>query len=118
VQRENKHEVVPGKVIRSGYVPHNAMAMSQYGPQYYQAQAAYATGEQPIIEVEGKVRFGLPGTPLFPALGDDTVLKPTLQWLLTSDKPGPVRAEFSLRNRRAYVAGRLQHSRAGKRKRG
>ena len=38
---------------------------------------AYVQGgsEQPIVEVEGKVRFGLPGTPLFPALGDDTILK-------------------------------------------
>jgi hypothetical protein len=43
----------------------------------------------------------LPGTPLFPALGDDTVLKPTLQWLLSTERPGPVRAEFS------YVTGGL-----------
>jgi hypothetical protein len=104
VLRENKVEVVPGKIIRSGYVPHSAMAMRQYGQQYYQAQMAFAGGsgsEQPIIEVDGKVRFGLPGTPLFPALGDDTVLKPTLQWLLSTEKPGPLRAEFS------YVTGGL-----------
>jgi hypothetical protein len=101
VQRGEKQEVVPGKIIRSGYVPHNPMAMNRYGQQYYQGQMAYAQGEQPIIEIEGKVRFGLPGTPLFPALADDTVLKPTLQWLLASDKPGPLRAEFS------YVTGGL-----------
>ena len=103
VQRENKQEIVPGKIIRSGYVPHNPMAMSQYGTQYYQTQVAYAQGgsEQPIVEVEGKVRFGLPGTPLFPALADDTVLKPTLQWLLSTQTPGPLRAEFS------YVTGGL-----------
>jgi hypothetical protein len=103
VQRENKQEIVPGKIIRSGYVPHNPMAMSQYGPQYYQAQMAYAQGgsEQPIVEVDGKIRFGLPGTPLFPALADDTVLKPTLQWLLSTQTPGPLRAEFS------YVTGGL-----------
>lgn len=101
VTRDNKQEVVPGKIIRSGYVPHNATAMNQYGQQYYQAQAVYAVSEQPIIELDGKLRFGLPGTPLFPALGDDTVLKPTLQWLLSSDKAGPVRAEFS------YVTGGL-----------
>ncbi len=103
VQRENKQEVVPGKIIRSGYVPHSSMAMRQYGSQYYQAQMSYARGgsEQPIVEVEGKLRFGLPGTPLFPALGDDTVLKPTLQWLLSTQNPGPLRAEFS------YVTGGL-----------
>jgi len=97
VQRENKQEIVQGKIIRSGYVPHSSMAMQQYGSQYYQAQMAYAQGgsEQPIVEVEGKLRFGLPGTPLFPALGDDTVLKPTLQWLLSTTNPGPLQAEFS-----------------------
>lgn len=102
VQRGDKQEIVPGKIIRSGYVPHSSMAMNRYGQQYYQAQTAYAQGsEQPIIEIEHKVRFGLPGTPIFPALADDTVLKPTLQWLLTSDKPGPMRAEFS------YITGGL-----------
>lgn len=103
VPRENKQEVVPGKIIRSGYVPHNPNTFRQYGPQYYQAQMSYVQGgsEQPIVEVEGKLRFGLPGTPLFPVLGDDTVLKPTLQWLLTAQNPGPLRAEFS------YVTGGL-----------
>jgi hypothetical protein len=103
VPRENKQEVVSGKIIRSGYVPHDLMAMNRYGNQYYQAQMSYAQGgsQQPIIEIDGKLRFGLPGTPLFPALGDDTVLKPTLQWLLSTDKAGPLRAEFS------YVSGGL-----------
>jgi hypothetical protein len=101
VQRGDKQEVIPGKIIRSGYVPHNSMAMSRYGQQYYQAQMASQGSEQPIIEIEGKIRFGLPGTPLFPALSDDTILKPTLQWLLSADKPGPLRAEFS------YITGGL-----------
>jgi hypothetical protein len=100
VQRADKQELVPGKIIRSGYVPHNPMAMESYGQQYYQSQMAVAS-EQPIIEIEGKVRFGLPGTPVFPALADDTILKPTLQWMLASTKPGPLLAEFS------YVTGGL-----------
>jgi hypothetical protein len=73
-------EIVPGKVIRSGYVPGGG-------------------AEQPIIEVNGKLQFTLPGTPLFPDLGDDTVLKPTLNWLLQSDKPGKFDAEVS------YITG-------------
>jgi len=103
VQRENKQEIVTGKIIRSGFAPHNYMAMRRYGSQYYQAQAAYAQGgsEQPIIEIEGKLRFGLPGIPLFPSLGDDSVLKPTLQWLLSTEQAGLLRAEFS------YVTGGL-----------
>jgi len=73
-------EIIPGKVIRSGYVPGGG-------------------SEQPIIEVNGKLQFTLPGTPLFPDLGDDTVLKPTLNWLLQSDKPGKFDAEVG------YITG-------------
>ncbi|HYH00026.1 MAG TPA: hypothetical protein VD837_12900 [Terriglobales bacterium] len=99
----NQHEVVKGKVIRSGYTPHNSWALRRYGQQYYQTQMAYAGGssQQPIIEVEGRLRFGLPGVPLFPSLGDGTILKPSLQWLLSSPQAGPVRAELS------YVTGGL-----------
>jgi hypothetical protein len=73
-------EIIPGKVVRSGYVPGG-------------------NAEQPIIEVNGKLQFQLPGMPLFPDLGDDTVLKPTLNWLLQSDKPGIFDAEVG------YVTG-------------
>ncbi|MGA3283568.1 MAG: hypothetical protein ABSD57_03805 [Verrucomicrobiota bacterium] len=73
-------ELIPGKIIRSGYVPGG-------------------NPEQPIIEVNGKLQFSLPGQPLFPDLGDDTVLKPTLNWLLQSDKPGKFDAEVG------YVTG-------------
>jgi hypothetical protein len=98
--KDNNRRVVPGKIIRSGYVPHYS-AYSQYGQDYRQAQAAYAaTGTaEPLIEVEGRLQFSLPGQPLFPALADDTILKPTLAWQLHSDKAGPVNAEFS------YVTG-------------
>ena len=90
---------VQGKIIRSGYVPHNA-AFQMYGAEYAAQQAAVAQGsEQPIIEVNGKLQFSLPGQPVFPALADDTVLKPTLSWELLSDKPGATSAEFS------YVTG-------------
>jgi len=90
---------VQGKIIRSGYVPHYA-AFQTYGPEYAAQQAAVAQGsEQPIIEVNGKLQFSLPGQPVFPALADDTVLKPTLSWELLSDKPGATSAEFS------YVTG-------------
>ena len=73
-------EIIPGKIIRSGYVPGGG-------------------AEQPIIEVAGKLQFTLPGQPLFPSLGDDTILKPTLNWLLRADKPGNLVAEVS------YVTG-------------
>jgi hypothetical protein len=73
-------ELIPGKIVRSGYVPGGST-------------------EQPIIEVNGKLQFSLPGEPRFPDLGDDTVLKPTLNWLLQSDKPGKFDAEVG------YITG-------------
>jgi hypothetical protein len=91
-------EIIRGKIVRSGYVPHQG-AFGQYGQQYYQQQMNYATATQPIIEVDGKLRFSLPGEPLFPALPDDSILRPTLSWQLNADQGGPVEAELS------YVTG-------------
>jgi hypothetical protein len=71
---------IRGKIVRSGFVP---------GGQ----------AEQPVIEVNGRLQFTLPGQPLFPNLGDDTVLKPTLNWVLQSDAPGKFDAEVG------YVTG-------------
>ena len=73
-------EIIPGKVIRSGFVPGGS-------------------AEQPIIEFNGKLQFSLPGEPRFPDLGDDTVLKPAFNWLLQSDTSGKFDAEVG------YVTG-------------
>jgi hypothetical protein len=94
--QEQSSRTIAGKIIRSGYVPHYA-AMNRYGQQYYQAQTAYAgQTNQPIIEVNGRLQFSLPGMPLFPALGDDTILKPTLDWLLQShgESDGPLELSY------------------------
>jgi hypothetical protein len=101
VQRpEGREEIVRGRIIRSGYQPHSS-GLQRYGGQYAQRQMAYAYGEggQPIIEVGGRLRFSLPGQPLFPALADDTILKPTIRWVLETDTPGKLEAELS------YVTG-------------
>jgi hypothetical protein len=84
-------EIVTGKVIRSGFIPRLATYNQQYYPQ----------SSQPIIEVDGKLLFGLPGQPIFPALIGDTVLKPSMNWLVQTDKPGKFDAELS------YVTGGL-----------
>src|SRR5271155_570454 len=88
---------IQGKIIRSGFVPHSAQAYQYYGQDYRFAQQSYVQsgGSQPIIEVNGKLQFSLPGQPVFPALADDTVLKPTLSWRLETDRPGAFPAEFS-----------------------
>ena len=92
-----KREIIRGRIIRSGYVPH-LTAYQQFGGQYADSQMAYASpeggGGQPIIEVDGKLMFRLPGQPLFPALPNDSILKPTLTWAIASDKAGPVEAEL------------------------
>jgi hypothetical protein len=76
--RENK---VRGKIIRSGYAPGAPRA------------------ETPIVEVEGALRFSLPGEPVFPALSDAGVLKPTLAWQLGAAQAAKVDAELG------YVTG-------------
>jgi hypothetical protein len=71
---------VKGRVIRSGY-------------------KAVGEGGTPIIEVEGKLRFSLPGEPVFPSLGDDTILQPTLSWELNTEQAAKLTAELG------YVTG-------------
>jgi hypothetical protein len=91
-------KTVRGKIVRSGYVPHQS-GIQRYGQQYAASQRSYAydspTGMGPIIEVDKKLRFSLPGEPIFPSLTDDAVLKPTLAWVLQSDQAGKVDAELS-----------------------
>jgi hypothetical protein len=71
-----RREIVPGKIVRSGPMP--------------------------LIEMNGSLRFGLPGQPLFPALGDNTILKPTLVWLVRAAAAARFDAELS------YVTGEMQ----------
>jgi len=84
VNEPNKPDrVVQGRVIRSGY------------------GAGGQNPSEPVIEVDGKLQFSLPGEPRFPALGDDTVLNPALAWRLRSDKDAKFDAEL------AYITGGL-----------
>ena len=99
-ETDKPDRLVPGKIIRSGYVPHSQSAMRRYGNNYYQSQTAMASGtSQPVIEVDGQIQFSLPGQPRFPKLADDTILKPTLDWKLRADKPGKLDAEL------CYITG-------------
>jgi hypothetical protein len=75
--------VITGKIIRAG--------SQQNGyPQ-----------TQPLIEVNGKMQFSMPGTPLFPASADGLLLKPTLRWKVQADKSQKIAAEL------AYITGGL-----------
>ncbi|MDD3275496.1 MAG: hypothetical protein PHP93_00410 [Kiritimatiellales bacterium] len=77
--------LIKGKIIRGGH------AVSRYPDPIPQ--------EEPIIEVDGQLRFSLPGQPIFPTLGNDSILKPTFNWLLHSDREGKTDAEL------CYVSG-------------
>src|ERR1700693_1879891 len=92
VQHGEKTEIIRGKIIRSGYVPISYYQQQNYG--YPQPSIG-----QPIIEVDGGLRFGLPAQRLFPALGGDSILKPTLSWQLSTTQAGKSQAEIS------YVSG-------------
>src|SRR5437667_9268047 len=89
VGRSNgKDDTIKGKIIRSGYSH----------PTYINGYPQQAS-TQPIVEVDGVLRFGLPGQPIFPALSADSILQPTLSWLLQTNEPGKFNAEIS------YVSG-------------
>lgn len=85
--------IVRGRILRSGYDAVQARAGNYYGTQ------------QPLIEVDGRLQFQLPGVPLFPSLsansGDDAILQPTLTWQVSSPAAAKFQAEL------AYVTGGL-----------
>lgn len=78
--KDAREHTVRGKIIRSGHNP---------------------TGERltPIVEVDGKLRFSLPGEPLFPALPGDGILKPTLAWKIGTNAAARLEAELG------YITG-------------
>jgi len=75
-----RKEVVSGKVIRSG--------SGRPGTEG-------EDGAPPIIEVDGKIQFSLPGEPLFDPPGPDALLEPQLIWSLWSDRAGERSLELS-----------------------
>ena len=91
VERQGRTDVVRGRIIRAVAPPLQPMP-------YYQNPGVLPMA-QPIVEVDGKLRFQLPGIPIFPGLGAGAILKPTLDWVIESDAAGAVQAEL------AYVSG-------------
>ncbi len=90
VRTGDRVETVTGKVIRAGYTPR-----PPYGPYAMPPASRGLAPSPPIIEVDGKLRFDLPGTPLFPALSAGAQLKPALTWIIQAGQAGPLEAELS-----------------------
>jgi hypothetical protein len=89
-QQDKPDETIQGTIVRSGYVP-----PSDNTDQFGNLIQVPPTASQPIIDVGGKMQFGLPGIPLFPSLGDDTILKPTLTWKLQASAASKMDAELA-----------------------
>ena len=89
---QGRREIIRGRIVRSG----------AYDPRVQGYAFPGNTAWQPIIEVDGQLRFGLPGQPLFPALADNTILRPTLVWVIESPAAARFDAELS------YITGELQ----------
>ncbi len=52
--------------MRAGAVPQFDL-IERYGQNYFYQMNQGPLQTEPLIEVDGKLRYGLPGTPLFPA---------------------------------------------------
>ncbi len=89
--RADENQIVQGKVIRAG--------VGYYQGQSYGQGTGPFSNEQPLIEVNGKLQFALPGLPLFPVPQDQRDLHSQINWLLESDIPGNTTCELS------YVSG-------------
>ncbi|MBA3543209.1 MAG: hypothetical protein H0T83_02030 [Chthoniobacterales bacterium] len=86
VQQPQKADtVVSGRIVRAGSEDPNE-------------------GVSPIIEINGKLRFDLPGKPLFPKLPDASILKPQLSWTIAATQAAKFDAEI------AYLSGGLNWS--------
>lgn len=82
----DRREIIQsGKIIRA---PSLIMSTNSRGGRQQ-------TRLDPIIELEGELITHLPGTPLFPSLGDGSILKPTLSWKLHSNKDARLEAQLS-----------------------
>ena len=86
-------QTVAGKIIRAGF---NRPAGYTLDGQYQNGQVG-----QPLIEVNGRMQFQLPGLPLFPSATDGLLLKPTLRWQINAEGAERFSAEL------AYITGGL-----------
>ena len=69
-------QTISAKIIRSGYVPGGAPV-------------------EPIVEIDGKLQFSLPGQPIFPSLGEENILKPALAWQIHATAAAKINAEVA-----------------------
>lgn len=76
IQEGQSVREVMGKIVRAGYWKRSGDSVEK----------AY----EPIIEMEGRNVFNLPGSPVFPKLPDGELLRPELRWKIAATKPAKV----------------------------
>jgi hypothetical protein len=102
VAHGSEYQIIQGKIIRAGNpcvpnLPCRSGTGYYPGPSYSQAESP--NNEQPLVEVNGKLQFSLPGTPMFPTASDQSGLHPQINWQLETDSPGNTTCELS------YISG-------------
>jgi hypothetical protein len=100
IQFDLGNRIVAGRIVR-------AQPPRVFGQPNFYYQPAYDPN-QVMVEIEGQIRFGLPGTPLFPAGADQVLLKPSMNWTIRSDRKSSSGCGTRLCHGRAYVEGQLQ----------
>jgi len=80
VSEGGKNREVMGKIIRAGYWDRSRNSVDQTS--------------DPIIEIDGRIVFKLPGTAIFPKLSDTEILKPELRWKIGTSKAIKTDAEL------------------------
>ena len=94
--------VAAGRIVRAPHYGSGAVASIAQYQMPWQGQQSMAQPLSPIVEMDGRLMFELPGTPLFPPLTAGTRTQPVLEWTLVgSAGDAVVDAELS------YVTGGL-----------
>lgn len=90
-----KEYSVRGKLIATGYTAH---------PQYSGTLPTYESSGGMIAEIDGKIEINPWGRVVLPSLPEGLILRPQLNWLLTSMREGRHKSEIS------YLARQLSWS--------
>ncbi|HLE31651.1 MAG TPA: hypothetical protein VJB38_03485 [Bacteroidota bacterium] len=90
-QSTEKEYSVFGKLLATGW-----QQQPTYNPyEQYLPPPSYVYSGQMIAEINGKVEIAPTGRLVLPSLSEGLILKPQLQWLLNSTRPGAHNAEIS-----------------------
>jgi len=90
-----KEYTVKGRLIATGYTAQ---------PQYGDALPVYGAIGGMIAEIDGKIEINPAGRVVLPSLPEGLILRPQLNWLLTSNREGTHKTEIS------YLARQLNWS--------